>query len=104
MNYSFIIFSILELCVGYPDCLAFKYPNSTSVFNIENLLSKEFKAIRPKKNHFDFVDLKYESRYTIRLNIPDKSEIIKTFVTPSCYNFSQNHPNLDLKCKQSTNK
>lgn len=61
-------------------------------------MSKEFKAIRPKRNNFDFVDLKYETRYSVRLKTLEKSEIIKTFVTPSCKNFGQKHPNLMLKC------
>ncbi|XP_037028240.1 anosmin-1 isoform X2 [Bradysia coprophila] len=80
-----LIGSFIELCAGESDCLTKQTTNP-------------FKMIRTKKGHFDFIELKFSTKYSFRLRKGDRIFFSKTFVTPSCSRFVKKHPQCFLKC------
>ncbi|CAD7084329.1 unnamed protein product [Hermetia illucens] len=76
--------SFVELCCGTDDCE-----------------TKEYGAVRPRKDQIIFSKLKFNTEYTLRVfyrNSVRRKEITKTFVTPQCEKFKKSHPNLSIKC------
>lgn len=83
----------LELCQGSAHCL-------------DKLNFGEYRAVNTTRSSFEFLDLGFDSVYSLRLKSYHRSMIAaepkvahRTFVTPECSTFKQKYNIKSLNCK-----
>lgn len=82
----------MEICQGSVHCLD------------KVAVGGEYRAVNTTRNNFEFLDLSFDSSYSMRLKsyaVSEPKVTYRTFVTPECYMFKQKYNIKLLNCRKS---